>query len=182
MRIHRLSAWCLIFLLWGCASRPSIDYDTAMNFSSLKTYYIVPVEQSDDSIMAQRLAKGIDRALETKGLKSVSEREKADFAVLYHARAVEAPNPTRMSIGVGGGSYGSSGGVGVGGSVGVPVGGSTVTHQSIEIDLVDSKTDQAFWRGSDTYKLKINAGALEREAAANEAIFRILNEFPPGKK
>jgi len=152
-----------------------------MNFSSLKTYYIVPVEQGDDSIMGQRLAKGIDRALETKGFKSVAQRAEADFAVVYHARAVEAPNPSRMSIGIGGGSYGSSGGVGVGGSVGLPVGGSTVTQQSIEIDLVDSKTDQSFWRGSDTYKLKTNAGGLERESAANKAIFRILNEFPPGK-
>lgn len=170
-----------IAALSACGSKPYVDYDTSYDFSSAKSYYIVPVEMANEPFMGQRVAAAINQDLSSKGMTAVSSREAADIAITYLVTAEERANTSRVSFGMGTGSYGSSGGASVGGSVSKPVGGDTKLFNTIQIDIHPGDDNRLLWRGSESFEVK-GANPDQKAEAAFKMVTRIMTLYPPKAK
>lgn len=109
----------------------------------------------------------------------VENTQAPDFNVAYALLTQDKPKDSGLSIGLGTGTFGRSGGIGIGTSVGVPLGSDTAKIQTIQIDIVDPKTKTLIWRGSDSYDF--DAGGNEKAQDTAKAVSRILAQFPPTK-
>ena len=170
------------FLLWSCAGKPSVDYDTRADFSTYKTY--AWSEKTDDAtkqskvdspLVHQRVRESIEENLQAKGLRSV-EAAQADLLVSYHL-SVAVTGRTSSSVSFGVGSFGSHSSVGL--SVGVPVGGRNIEEGTLVIDMNDAKTNSLVWQGAASRQLSRNATPEKTKAAVDEVVSEILANYPP---
>lgn len=171
---------CLLMCLSlaACSSRPYVDYDTDFDFANAQRYFIIPTEISDQPIMGPRVAAAIDGDLSDKGLSPARSRADADIAITYSVTAAEKPNTSRVSIGLGTGSYGGRGGASVGGSVSKPIGADMLLYNTIQIDMYPADSERLVWRSSDSFEIK-GADAQKIAQAAQKLVTRILADFPP---
>ena len=165
-------------LLGGCGTKPYVDYDTSYDFTAAKTFYIVPVEMPNEPFMGQRVAAAIKQDLTNKGMTAVGSRKDADIAITYLVTAEERANTSRVSFGMGTGSYGRSGGASVGGSVSKPIGGDTKLFNTIQIDIHPGDDNRLLWRGSDSFEVK-GASPDQKAEAAFKMVTRIMTLYPP---
>lgn len=177
-RLAWLPVLACFALLAGCGSKPYVDYDTGYDFAAAQTFYIIPTEVPNEPFMAQRVAAAIHQDLTLKGLKPVNNRSDADLAITYNVTAEERANTSRVSFGMGTGSYGSSGGASVGTSVSKPVGGDTRLFNTIQIDMFPGDQNTLIWRGSDSFEVK-GVDANQKAEAAFKMVARIMTLFPP---
>ncbi|NKF49655.1 DUF4136 domain-containing protein [Shewanella sp. WXL01] len=164
-----------LLLLAGCKSTPQSDYDTNYDFNQLKSYSHLVLEEATDTISAERIKQAIDTQLQAQGFKL--KQGDSDFLVSYRFITQEKPKSSGMSIGLGTGTSGRHGSIGIGTSI--PVGEEMVTEQSIQIDVVDSKTNRLIWRGSD--KFDFDKGGEAKLESTNATVANILSVFPPQK-
>ncbi len=103
-----------------------------------------------------------------------------DFQVGYSIntrRGIDVNSSPSTSVSMGRrGSYG-----------GMSVGMSTTdvreyTEGTLIIDFVDPKADQLIWRGTGQSRLSESKTPEERTENINEAVAKILAQFPPKKK
>lgn len=175
----RLTLFSLIAstLLTACSAPPYVDYDTGFGFTRVTSYFIDPPTTGNDPLMEDRVQAAIDTELTAKGLNAAPERKHADLAVRYSLAVEDRPNTNRVSVGMGTGSYGNSGGVSVGGAVSRPVGGSTRQHLVIQIDMSPGTEQRLVWRARDS--LELRGDATRRAADAQNLVTRLLADFPP---
>ena len=50
---------------------------------------------------------------------------------------------------------------------------------TLQIDLIDAKTDQLVWRGSAEKVVDTSPTPAQRSAAIREAVSKILSDYPP---
>lgn len=179
MKVSTLIAACIsIVILSACASKPKSDYDTEFDFSQLHSFAPFSPAQSNDPLSSTRIEESITSSLLQQGF--VLDRNQADFTVTYSFQVEDKPKDSGVSIGLGTGTWGSSGGVSVGTSVGVPIGSDTAKIQTIQIDIINPKTNRLIWRGTD--KFNFDAGGEEKVADTRATVAKILALFPPHKQ
>jgi hypothetical protein len=180
MKIRKFYTLSLMVLAVSCSSiyGVSYDYDEKVNFSRLRSYDWFPLTMNHaneksgriDSISLERIRNAVYNQLESKGL-TVSEKN-PDFLIAVYLSTKE-----RLSVSNYGGpypyphyEYG-------------PYWGTLTIRQYEEgtllLDFVDTESKQLIWRGSAKSDLDSVRTPQKREEVINEAVQKILENFPP---
>jgi len=183
MRSVRPTILLLAALVLTSCSRivVSVDHDSAADFRALQTYAWRPGPQGemadprfDSAVIDKYVRAAIDRVLASKGYRMAAPGATADFLVGYDAvtrQKVSAQTINRR--------YGyravPSGGWRGGPQTHVP----DYDQGTLVIDIIDSGTVQLLWRGSGTGVVDPQASPEKREQRINDAVERILADFPP---
>jgi hypothetical protein len=167
----------LIFVSTAQAQKVNTDYDKAANFSQYHTYAWAKGTPVPNQLMDERLISAIDSQLATKGFSKVTDPEKADMLISYHAAVGHETQLNTMDMG----GWGGWGGYRYGGMGGM----STTTVQNIPtgqliVLMGDAKTHKILWRGtaSDTLSDKPEKNAKKIDKAAE----KLFKKFPPQAK
>ena len=153
----------------GCASLTvNQDYDSAFNFTSFRTFAILPVtpESGINDLDASRAAAALRSELTAKGY---TESEDPTFNVAYYFGRQQHTDVDSYGYGYGG--YRGYGGGGV--SV------TQYTEGTLVIDFVDVATNSMVWRGTGQGILDDNPSPEQKTAKINDAVAKIINQFPP---
>jgi len=179
-----------VFLLGGCASMSvSSDYDPKADFSSLKTYDwegpqpITGNPRLDNDLLHERIRNAVERELTLKGYRKVTVDP--DFKVAYNVGLENKLDVTTIpTYDYSYPSYYSRVG-GFGRYEGYRPSTEVNVYQYEEgtllLDIVNPETKKLIWRG--TAKAEVNAGDSpeRKEARVNEAVSKMLAQFPPQK-
>ncbi len=168
-KVHVLS---LMVLTVGCSPiyGVSYDYNENANFAHMKTYDWLAIKETIDSISLRRIRNAVHHQLESKGMEVSSENP--DFLIAVYLRSKE-----RLTVVDYGGPqvypyYGYG-----------PYWGTPTIRQYEEgtllLDFVDAKSNQLIWRGSAKADLDSATTPEKRERIINEAVEKILENFPP---
>lgn len=169
-----------IGLLAGCSSLSvKRDYDSATDFSGLKTFAWQHDRQPetgdpriDNDLHDERIRRAVEATLSAKGFQLV-DREKADFQVAYFMDYTRKLDSSSMSVGMGRGSYGRYGGVGYQTSV------SEYDQARLTIDFISPAENKTFWRGVGTRAAYSGSSPDKVTRIVNESVSKILGKFPP---
>jgi hypothetical protein len=183
-----------LLLVAGCGTQLQTNYkfDPAVNFTRLHKYTWIEGEQKgtanrrlDGETMPQLIVSAVDRQLAAKGFGKTENAGEADFLVTYisileyeskSARSQDsAPQWTesrseRYDNPVVPEAYGASS---------AP---QTTSVGTVVIRMLDPKTRAEIWQGTAEAALKPNANPDERIKKFDEAIQRLLVNFPPKPK
>ena len=176
MKPIRLAACALAALAVGCSTlQVNTDYAPGTDFSKYKTFTMVAPTSAKNPIAAERLVNAIGNALSARGLQRVEQGGDLDV----HPHFVVGKDTQINTSGYG---YGGWGGWRWGGT-----GMQTTTVQEIPtgtlvVDLVDSKTKGAVWRGVAKDNISTDATPEERQAKADEVCKELFANFPPAAK
>ena len=185
MRLLRLAALPALLLLTACSS-VKYDYDVTQDFSRYRTFDLyAPGHHGkggqnglDDGLMDKRIRVAVAAELQAKGFAR-EEVADPDFLVacypVYRARRYR----TRTTVGFGGGGWYRPWGYRVGTSF-------SQVHQyregTLAIEIVDAKTNQLVWQGTDEGVLT----GLDDPERANDAVASavkdVLSKFPPQRR
>lgn len=155
--VVHLAAFGLLSILAGCAtSGPKGTDVTRFHLDKPIAPQPVNIEAADsnaaDSLAFNSYSNIIAAELKKIGLEQVAGDSAALLAVVSVTRSMQQAPPKRsaFSIGVGGGSYGSGGGIGAG--VNMPVSGNDkyngVFVTELEVKLIERETNTVTWEGS----------------------------------
>ena len=163
------------------AQKVSYDYDKAASFAAFKTYAHKDGTKVGQQLIDDRIVAAIDAQLAEKGLTKVESNP--DVFVIYHTTFEKQKDISTYSSGYAGG-YGPYG-WGYGGGWG---GGTTTTQVrdilmgTLVIDIADAKKGQMAWRGIGIKEVKVDAKPEKRDKSVNEAVKKILKNYPPKQK
>ena len=168
----------LTLITMGCSSvSVTSDYDTSVDFNNYKTFYVYSGVLKDSELetaplVKKRVLEAAASELQKKGL-TLTDSSKADFTVFALATTKEKMNVNTYGYGYGYGwgpyPYGRN------------IDVSYYTQGSLILDLVDDKKDQLIWRGIGTAVLEDRGTPQEREQYINDAVAKILEQYPPVK-
>lgn len=169
----------IAFLLLGLAACSSIsttsDYNPATDFSSYTSFAIYDgvVKDSkleDVPLAKKRVLEAINNEMLKKGLTS-TDTSNASIIIFAHGGTTEKMNVTDYGYGYGGwwGPY----------PYGRNIDVSYYTQASLIIDFVDNSKDELVWRGIGTGALQDQGTPEERQAYIDEAVAKILSQYPP---
>ncbi len=178
-----LSLTVLLLAACGPTLQTTADWNPQANFALLETYAWTPDDPGGpgiDELTDGRIRVAIEADLNGKGLREVPLGQ-ADLAVDYQVTTEDQTNYTTTSTGWGGG-YGRYG-RGWGGTS-VAVGTSTTrattyTNGTLVIGLFSAQSREVLWHGSGTTKLRENPCPADRTETVNNAVDKILEDFPP---
>ncbi len=167
---------CLMVFIISCSSVYDVqfDYDTKADFSNLKTYDWLPAPETADidRLNLQRIKNAVNSQLGAKGLKMTSDNP--DFSIATHLGTKDRVRV--MNWGYGYAPYGRYWG-GSWGPGGVDV--YQYEEGSLILDFVDSKSKDLIWRGSGKAQVDSASTPESRDKLINEAVTKILENFPP---
>ena len=163
-----------VALIASCASGPTIgapDYDPATNFAQYKSFGFLATDPIADPMVDSRIRSGVTAALTSKGW--TLNEQSPGVLVVPHVQLSEQTQLNTYNTGWGYG-YGRWGG-----------GPSTTTVSKIPIgtviiDLVDAKAKQLIWRGTASNTINQSSTPEQKQAAVNEAMTKLFQNFPPG--
>ena len=162
--------------LIGCARLVvDADYDTAFDFSKLKTFDWAPPpsDRPIDELVEKRLRAAVNSELEAKGY--MLSADAPDFVI---SMLVTTETST-------------AGSVGVGASVGIPIGRGTVSvgggkseprvkqEGTLVLDFLDASSRSVVWKGTATAALKEPSSPEEQQARITKVVKELLVKFPP---
>ena len=163
------------------AQKVSYDFDKSADFSTYKTYALKEGTPVGQQLIDDRIVAAIDSQLAAKGFtKAASD---PDVVVVYHVAFDKQKDISTFSSGYGGG-YGPYG-WGWGGGW---AGGTTTTQVrdilvgTLVIDVADAKKNQLAWRGMGVKEVNTQAKPEKRDKSINEAVKKILKNYPPKVK
>ena len=145
------------------------DYSRDTDFSHYTSFMWIKQPNAVNPLNNQRIVQGVSSALERKGLKLVTSG--GDLGIAAHAATQEEQTLHTFYDGFGGGwnwrdSFGSA-----------TTTASTYTVGTLVVDIFDSRTKQAIWRGT---AMKTLSDKPSRVAdAIDKAIVRMFKDFPP---
>lgn len=177
-------AWLgVLVVLAGCAAsiRAGSDHDPTASFSHFRSFTIMPREHRliTNPLAVQRTQDAIKRTLQARGFTYVSDPAKADFAVDFTLGARERTDITTYPAPWGRGWYGGPG------WWGRPYWGDTIDVRqfqegTLSVDIFDDQTNRPVWHG--WAQKRLSQSDIERsEPLINEAVARVLEDFPPGR-
>ena len=187
IRRDLISSLVTAVFLMGCGGGLQVDtdYDPQADFASMETYawaQRTPAGDDDprvyNAIVARRLKAGVDNALQAKGFREVSSSP--DVYVAWHGAINGKMSYETISnnYGYGWGRYGSGGW-----SMGAT---SYRTHVrewdegTLLIDFVDARTEELVYRTVGQARLsEVQRTPQESQQAINEAVLKMLADFPP---
>ena len=174
-------------LLAACSGiQVASDYDPNADFSALHTYAWLSRPQSEPGaadpeapFVNQRIVAALERELAAKGYEKI-EQGQPDFYVGYHV-AVEQKMTTQMMDT----SYGYPTGPGWYYRP-TPYTSRSYTYEyeegTLAVDIADGANKVLVWRGTAQAELRKKFDPDKAEQRINEAVKRILEQFPPQKK
>jgi len=171
---HVLSAALMGLVLSACGPgiSTSMDYDQSVDFSKFTTYsWFDSNNPAADDISDSRIHQAVDSQLTAKGLKKVDSG--GDLGVSYQITTKDQTTYTTMGDGWGGGWR--WGGMGM-----TTTTSQTYTDGTLMLGMFDSATKQEVWHGSATADISGNKTPDERTKQINEAVSKLLADFPPG--
>jgi len=166
-------------LLAGCSTvTVTTDYDRSANFGALRTYAWRPGPQQglddprfDRGFLDARVHAAVDRVLAARGHQQATPGTAPDFLVGYHAVVRQKTSVQTIN---------SWYGYRVGGWAAYP---ATHTYDYDEgtllIDVIEPTTMKLLWRGVGKGVVDASASAEKRERRINDAVDKILADFPP---
>ena len=170
----RRSVPILLILLAACSQfRVRSNFDPRKDFTHLRTYAWVPLDQADpadqrllDRYLEKRVRSAVESELGAKGYKPV-DAGTPDFLVNYRL-TTEASDSARGRA-VPWGTWES---------------GDTVNRESYDvgtllIGISDGHSHRLVWIGAAQTRLLSNASLEKRAERAEEAVQQILASFPP---
>lgn len=157
----------------GCSSiTTNVDYDTTARFDAYHTYAFKDVHERD-AFALRRVRAALDRTLQAKGLAKAEG--KPDLWVVLHTRMRNERQVTTFSTGWGW-RWGWRGGYWTTARVdNIPVG-------TLVVDLVDTNAKELVWRGSASRVVERDETPQERAGKIQEAVDKILADFPPPRR
>ncbi len=168
--------WAAPLLLSACASVDvHTDYDNSVDFSQFTTYFWKKLPESSNSLMNARIVSAVDGQLFAKGWRKVPEIQ-AQTAL---AGIVTVQDNQRVDTFHNNWGPSWNGGWGAGGIHGMST-SQVVNYQigTLIIDLYDTKSKNAIWRGTATDVLSNNPSVMQR--SLNNGVQRMFANFPPG--
>ena len=172
----------LIIILLGlfikCSSiSVNSDYDVYVDFTHYKSFYIYRGFLKNSKLetvplVKKRVLDAIESQLLSIGFLE-TDSAKANLTIFAMANTADKMNVSSYGYGYGYGwgpyPYGRN------------IDVSYYTEASLIIDFVDSKKKQLVWRGIGTSVAKSSGTPEERDQFINEAVTKILDQFPPEK-
>lgn len=166
----------MILGLAGCASPVRVDFDTATDFASYRSYawYDGDIHLLDtlasNPLAKKRVVKAVDAVLLEKGYVA-KEGSVCDFTVFVHGTVQQ-----RVQMHDTGGLYSHYGGFGMGVS---SIDLSTYDEGILFVDVIDRSTQELVWRGSLSREAKYHKDPNKAQAAIHKTVRQILETFPP---
>jgi Domain of unknown function (DUF4136) len=163
------------------AQKVSYDYEKTANFANFKTYAHKDGTKVGQPLIDDRIVAAIDKELATKGL--TKSEANPDVVVVYHVAFDKEKDISTYSSGYGGG-YGPYG-YGWGGGWGGTTTNTTVRDilvGTMVIDMADVNKKQVVWRGMGVKEVNTTANPEKRDKSINEAVKKILKNYPPKVK
>jgi len=165
-------------LLVGCASnKPQIKMLEETNFAALKTFYVQPPLNSFNPTLEQHMASTITTVLQGKGLTVASEDE-ADIRVGFFPSNRVEEGGSSVSIGLGTGVFGRSGGISLGSIFSVPVGEQVTEYQNLQIEVVQD--GEFIYSAAGSAELEAN-DSISVQQALSELVVTLLQPFPANR-
>ena len=162
-----------LLLLFACSSvSTNYDYDTSHDFSKFRTYRWADIPSRADAspLIVQRVGAAVEGQLKAKGYAPAEGQP--DFLVATHVGRQSRIQVTDWGYGYGPHAAWYGGGVDV----------YQYVEGSIIVDIVDARTRALVWRGSATSIIDPDATPEERTERINEAVAKMLQDFPPPRK
>jgi len=174
-----LSFLFIIFCVSCSSISVSTDYDPASDFSVYKTFavYNDAVKGSElekAPLIKARVIDAVEKTMTAKGF-TLTDADKADILIYPFAGTKDKLNVTDWGYGYSGRYWG---GYPYGRNIDV----STYTEASLVLDIVDNKNHELLWRGIGTKAVSQNKSPEERTKAVDEAVAKILGDYPPQQK
>lgn len=167
--------WAAPLLLSACASVDvHTDYDNSVDFSQFTTYFWKMLPESSNSLMNGRIVSAVDEQLRAKGWRKVPESQaQTALAATVTVRDGQRVDTFHNNLGPGWHGWGAGGMHGISTS-------QVVNYQkgTLVIDLYDTKTKNAIWRGTATDILSNDPSAVQR--SLNNGVQGMFANFPPG--
>lgn len=177
--IHVLFALFLMDLIISCSAVYNVqyDYDKTVDFTNFATYDWLPIPKKTDieSLDIKRVQRAVNAELEAKGLTMTAENP--DFLIAEHLGKKDKVRVTNWGYGYGpyGGYWGRYWGTG-----GVSV--YQYEEGSLILDFVETHSKNLIWRGVAKAVLDDVTTPEKRDKLINEAVQKILKNFPPPSK
>ncbi|MFQ5754782.1 MAG: DUF4136 domain-containing protein [Acidiferrobacterales bacterium] len=189
LRTNRRAVMLLLTALAGCSTmQVNTDFDPAADFGILQTYNWMPGPQKvtgdprlDNEVLEKRIHTAVENQLNAQGFRKQSSRT-PDFLVGYHVALEKKLAVSTMNT-----YYGYRAGWGWSYGVGTSaIGPESYTYEyeqgSLILDIVDGDTRRLIWRGSAQTEVNKTASPEKRQAQINEAVKKMLEQFPPKSK
>jgi len=174
-----------ISLFTACGTTVNVDYDKQTNFTSLKSFTLMPSpelktgdERLDSPLVDQRVRKAIMATLQARGYQQVNSN--ADFAVAYQLGVRKEIDSSRASMTVGAGTYGRRSAVGM--TYGHPGYVESFERGILTIDVLKGSDKRLVWRGSSGRRLYDGRTPEKTDKEINAVVKEILDKFPPADK
>ena len=181
MRFAAAALAVLVMPALVSAQKTSFDYDKTADFGTFRTYALKDGTKVGQPLIDDRIVAAIETQLAEKKLTKVEANP--DVYVVYHVAFDSQKDISTYSSGYGGG-YGPYG-WGWGGGW---AGGTTSTQVrdivigTLVIDIADAKKSQLAWRGMGVREVQTQANPEKRDKSINEAVKKILKNYPPKVK
>jgi len=184
----------LIPVLSGCASMDGdTDWDTAADFSKLKTYSWTSETQErtgdprlDNSLLDSRIRKAVDQVLAAKGYeKQIAGTGTSDFWVSYHAAimgrlnamTIYEPYYDATPVMLPNHQLAYNGPYSTWGRA--TTFADFYDEGTLILDMADPKTRKLLWRGTMSSVVESFRSPEEKEQRIQTAIEKLLEQFPP---
>ena len=167
-----LALSAMIFAISCSPVNVSHDYDPDANFGRLKTFAWIPFPANVDinQLVVKRIQDAVTRELQAKGLQKSSQNP--DFVIVMHGMTEDKLDVTDWGYNTG--SY-YHGGYWGGRNISV----NEYTEGTLTLDFIDSKSKQLLWRGVAKGTVDPNASPQKRTERINDAVAKLLEQFPP---
>ena len=158
------------------------DWDPGVDFSQFKTFAVLEeTQQSVNRLVDQRIRAAIVAELTAKELRQVDTPDKADLAIGYQITTEQQTSHHTVHSGWGARGYRSSRHT----HWRTPTGTSRTTQVNFTVGTLviaafQMSDKELVWEGSASGTVNPSSGPEQREQRINDAVQRILKDFPPG--
>jgi len=171
----------------GSGISTNTDFDPAVDFSGFQTYAWLPAGNGMDDgsgvhanqLTDSRIRSAVEANLNAKGMRKVSP-DQADLGVGYQVTAQDRVQYNTVSTGWGGGYGGYYGGWGGMGMASSQTYATNYTDGSLILGIFETSEKKMIWQGVATKTLSENPDTEERTQTINDAVAKLLADFPPG--
>jgi len=181
MRATAKRSWLVLITLCCLASPAAFAQDVTYNFmpgtdfSKYHTYKWVPIQGAShpNQIVDAQIKQAIDAQLAKKGFVK-TDADKVDLYVGYQIAVSQQRQWT--AYGMGGGPWGGWGAWGGGMATATS---STINVGTLVMDVYDPAAKQLIWTGRATKPLDISGNPEKNQKNLDNAMAKLLKNFPP---
>jgi hypothetical protein len=172
MKFIGMAAIVVLVPALAAAQKTSYDFDKTANFGAYKTYALRDGTKVGNKLVDDRIVAALEAELAKKGL---TKAEKPDVLVAYHIAFDKQQDISAYNMG--GGPYRWGGGWGT-----TDVRVREILIGTLVVDVVDASKNDIVWRGVGVKEVNPQADPERRDRNINEAMQKILRNFPPPKR